>query len=280
MCYTITHARIVISCSFPVHLRSSISCSLHNWRLWWTMEKSGPSGSTASDSFDFDAVGRSRLGETCAFLSLCLHVFCLMEGNISLGTWSLWRLDDKGTIVPRFGMFLKTPCFSTVLARNMDARVLLSTECRYTRTIPWGKPLTTCDIEAPLLPSVLLDVPDGCLVTAIFLDITTSLAQVQVDAQLEALRQQKAISRRENSNTTLDSVLLHLFVTAQWARSARLTVYGCICSWEVTHNYGRARQIYHFGAYADTSSFSTMLHRCQQAIHVCCMVSRICLFGA
>ena len=136
MCYTITHA-CIISCSFPVHLRSSISCSLHNWRLWWTMEKSGPSGSTASDSFRLRCCRKKSTWQDLRFLvNFALDAFCLKEGNTSLGTWSVWRPKYKGTIAPGFVMFLNSVCFSNVLARSMDARVLLSTECRYTRTIP------------------------------------------------------------------------------------------------------------------------------------------------
>ena len=111
--------------------------------------------------------------------------------NTLLGTIALNGDQlSKGTIHYVLQLTLFHQC---ALARSIDAREIWSTGCCNTRPIPKGKPPTTCGTEAPLLPDVPRDVPDetdkalGCLVAAIFLDVTTSPVHVQVNAQPETL---------------------------------------------------------------------------------------------
>ena len=66
--------------------------------------------------------------------------------------------------------------------------------CRRTCLVPEDQPPMNCGSEAAKLPDGLREIPDekvkasvGFLVITIFLDVTTSIGHMEVDAQQEAL---------------------------------------------------------------------------------------------
>ena len=146
--------------------------------------------------------GRNRLGENPAFLVILLSMY-FVTGNVLtimlntlLGTIALsGDLLYKGTVASCFIMYTSSACFTNMfLPKALTHEKSGQTGWRHTHRAPKGKPPPKDGAEAPLLPDVLRDIPDEtvkalvrCLVTTIFLGVTTSPVHEQVDAQQDAL---------------------------------------------------------------------------------------------